>query len=814
VQDVTEQQLSSVNHLIETVRDRIDALLARLGTGQADRSDAPSGEPSRTAAFNMNAEYDRSGDQQRMADNVMAGKDGGTSTGGRGGGGTGGTASQSTASNGASSNGASANGASSDGGEAASQSDIDDMFDDGGGGSGGGDEGGAGRNRRAFSVGPAPDAPRAAPGSSQGAQVASGPMSEQHPIHDDGMQEIVESFVVEATEIYDGLEGDLLQLEKTPEDEELVDSVFRDVHTVKGTAGFLDLEQLSTLAHRFEEVLDAMREQEVDFEPAMTDVMLCAFDHMKVLTQQVIDRDLEPLEMEPLLDALEAINEGTFEAGAVSLPDPDGGAPEEVGGDAAGGADEPTDADGTGDTEGAASPDAGEPSDDTSSTDGDGGDGDSGRKAPDTIRVEVSRLNQLMDLVGELVLGRNRLLQLITEARTEHDARADTDERLRLDSLLGELEEASDKVDYTTTELQSAIMQTRMVEVGQVFGKFPRVVRDLAREFDKQIDLTVEGEDTELDKSLVEEIGDPLLHLVRNAADHGIEPPEERKEKGKDPRGEIHLSASHAGNHIIIEIADDGAGLDPDALRRKAIEKDVLTEDEATDLSDSEAYQLIFRPGFSTTEEVGQVSGRGVGMDVVKTNLAELNGTIDIDSTPGEGTRFTLKLPLTLAILQSMLVRSGAETFAIPLYAVSEAVRLEPGMIETIQEGEVIEHRDQVIPVMRLGEVLDVQSPDAGGQRADRFTEEQDAYAVVVNVAHRRAALVVDELISQEEVVIKSLGDYLKSVPGIAGSTILGDGQVIMVLDIGEMIQHEEFAAEEEGAEAADADGVPAASSK
>ncbi|MCS4195264.1 chemotaxis protein CheA [Salinibacter ruber] len=639
-------------------------------------------------------------------------------------------------------------------------------------------------------------------------------MSEQHPIHDDGMQEIVESFVVEATEIYDGLEGDLLQLEKTPEDEELVDSVFRDVHTVKGTAGFLNLEQLSTLAHRFEEVLGAMREQEVDFEPAMTDVMLCAFDHMKVLTQQVIDRDLEPLEMEPLLDALEAINEGTFEAGAVSLPDPDGGAPEEVGGDAAGGADEPMDADGTGDTEGAASSDAGEPSDDTSSTDGDGGDGDSGRKAPDTIRVEVSRLNQLMDLVGELVLGRNRLLQLITEARTEHDARADTDESLRLDSLLGELEEASDKVDYTTTELQSAIMQTRMVEVGQVFGKFPRVVRDLAREFDKQIDLTVEGEDTELDKSLVEEIGDPLLHLVRNAADHGIEPPEERKEKGKDPRGEIHLSASHAGNHIIIEIADDGAGLDPDALRRKAIEKDVLTEDEATDLSDSEAYQLIFRPGFSTTEEVGQVSGRGVGMDVVKTNLAELNGTIDIDSTPGEGTRFTLKLPLTLAILQSMLVRSGAETFAIPLYAVSEAVRLEPGMIETIQEGEVIEHRDQVIPVMRLGEVLDVQSPDAGGQRADRFTEEQDAYAVVVNVAHRRAALVVDELISQEEVVIKSLGDYLKSVPGIAGSTILGDGQVIMVLDIGEMIQHEEFAAEEEGAEAADADGVPAASSK
>jgi len=629
-------------------------------------------------------------------------------------------------------------------------------------------------------------------------------MDEQHPIHDDSMQEIVESFVVEATEIYDGLEGDLLQLEKTPEDEELVDSVFRDVHTVKGTAGFLDLEQLSTLAHRFEEVLDAMREQEVDFEPAMTDVMLCAFDHMKVLTQQVIDRELEALDLDPLLEALEAINEGTFEAGEVSLPDPDAGASPDDGG-AEGAADETEAAAATGE----------ESPDDTaaSSASGSDEDGESGSTAPDTIRVEVSRLNQLMDLVGELVLGRNRLLQLITEARTEQNARSESDDTLRLDSLLSELEEASDKVDYTTTELQSAIMQTRMVEVGQVFGKFPRVVRDLAREFGKKIDLTVEGEDTELDKSLVEEIGDPLLHLVRNAADHGIEPPEERKETGKDPRGEIHLSASHAGNHIIIEIADDGAGLDPDALKRKAIEKGVLAEDEAEDMSDSEAYQLIFRPGFSTTEEVGQVSGRGVGMDVVKTNLAELNGTIDIESTPGEGTRFTLKLPLTLAILQSMLVRAGAETFAIPLYAVSEAVRLEPGMVDTIQEGEVIEHRDRVIPVLRLGEVLDVQAPDAGGQRADHLADEQDAYAVVVSVAHRRAALVVDELISQEEVVIKSLGDYLKSVPGIAGSTILGDGQVIMVLDIGELIQEEEFGAEEAPAEALDADESPAGSS-
>jgi two-component system chemotaxis sensor kinase CheA len=331
-----------------------------------------------------------------------------------------------------------------------------------------------------------------------------------------------------------------------------------------------------------------------------------------------------------------------------------------------------------------------------------------------------------------------------------------------------------------------------MVQVGQVFGKFPRVVRDLSREFDKDINLVVEGEDTELDKSLIEEIDDPLTHLVRNAVDHGIESPEERKAKGKDPEGEIRLSASHAGNHIMIEVEDDGAGLDPDALRTKAVERDVLTEAEAEDLTDAEAHRLIFRPGFTTTDEASQVSGRGVGMDVVKTNLSELNGTIDIDSTPGEGTRFQLKLPLTLAILQSMLVRSGAETFAIPLYAVSEVVRINPDMLESIQGGEVIHHRDRVVPTIRLDESLDVQAPNAGGERMDRTHSEQGEYAVIVNVAHRRVALIVDKPVAQEEVVIKSLGDYLKGVPGIAGSTILGDGQVIMVLDVGELIQVED----------------------
>ena len=616
----------------------------------------------------------------------------------------------------------------------------------------------------------------------------------EHPIYDDDMQEIVESFVVETTEIFDGLEGDILRLESSPDDAELVDHIFRAVHTVKGTSGFLSLEQLSVLAHHFEEVLGKLRDGKLDFQPAMTDVMLQAYDQMQVLTQQVIDRDLQPLDHDELIEALQSISDGTFE-GAADVPPPsadtDASAP-----------DAPTPEDDETDEEAApasAAPASAAPEPAAASENGTGasagGRRPSGGSAPDTIRVEVSRLNALMDLVGELVLGRNRLLQLVSDMRAQQRASGDTSSGMlsQFDGLLRDLDEASEQVNFTTTELQSAVMRTRMVQVGRVFGKFPRVVRDLAREFDKQINLVVEGEDTELDKSLVEEIGDPLVHLIRNAADHGIEPPAEREAAGKDPCGQIRLSAAHEGNHIVIEVADDGKGLDADKLKAKAVEKGLVSETEAADMSDAEAYQLIFRPGFSTAQQVSQVSGRGVGMDVVKTNLATLNGTIDIESTPGAGTRFVLKLPLTLAIIQSMLVRSGAETFAIPLYAVSEAIRLDPERVETVRGGEVMQHRDRVVPILRLGDVLDVQAVRTG-DTAPTAEAESGSYAVIVNVAHRRAALVVDDLIAQEEVVIKSLGNYLKAVPGIAGSTILGDGQVVMILDAGELVQMRDVA--------------------
>ena len=615
----------------------------------------------------------------------------------------------------------------------------------------------------------------------------------EHPIFADDMQEIVESFIVESREIFEGLDHDLLQLERTPDDRELIDRIFRGVHTVKGTSGFLSLEQMSELAHKFEDVLNQLRQGELEFYPAMMDVLFAAFDQMNVLLDRVVEGNMEPVDQEDVLADLQAILDGT-------LVDEAAPATEEASEDtaeteASQATDDAVDASADAEPE-ETSAEANPPeaqaapaSEDPSSEENDAPASEAKDATPEatnksqqrakkrltdraseTIRVEVDRLDTLMDLVGELVLGRNRLLQLVSDAES-------IEERER---LLRELGDTTSQVDFITSELQSAVMRTRMVQVGRVFNKFPRVVRDLAREFDKKIDLVIEGEDTELDKSLVEEIGDPLTHLIRNAADHGIEMPETRREQGKPERGQVRLSAAHEGNHILIEIEDDGAGIDPDALRKKAVEKGVVSEQEAADLTDAEAFDLIFRPGFSTAKGLSQVSGRGVGMDVVKTNLRRLNGSIDIDSTPGEGTRFTMKLPLTLAIIQSLLVDVGAEKFAIPLHSVTEVVSLDEQEVYTMKGREVMRHRDRVLPLMRIGETLDV----TGHTRNTRH-----AYVVVVAIAHHRLGVVVDDLISQEEIVIKPLGNYLKKVDAVAGSTILGDGSVIMILDIGELIR-------------------------
>jgi len=674
---------------------------------------------------------------------------------------------------------------------------------------------------------------------------------DDHPIFADDMKEIVESFIVESREIFEELDHALLQLERTPDDRELIDRIFRAVHTVKGTSGFLSLDQMSNLAHRFEDVLNKLRQGELAFQPAMMDVMFDAFDQMGVLLDQVVDGDMTPVDQDDILAELDAILNGEYNDDAEpssagehepeDSPDADplpneaagaepagGSAPVPGNGDSAASAEAhgpatatPPETSGpSADAHAEAPPDtvpnvvdesanadasanSDRPSASDAAAEGDTAESDTaeaetpaassgqsaenivsntGRKkagkgsrritdrASETIRVEVDRLDNLMDLVGELVLGRNRLLQLSTDA--EH-----IEER---EELLRKMSDTTSQVDFITSELQAAVMRTRMVQVGRVFNKFPRVVRDLAREFDKKIDLKIEGEETELDKSLVEEIGDPLTHLIRNAADHGVEMPEKRRANGKPERGTIRLSAAHEGNHILIEIEDDGAGIDPDRLKQKAIEKDLITESEAADMTDTEAFDLIFRPGFSTARGVSQVSGRGVGMDVVKTNLRRLNGSIETESALGDGTRFIMKLPLTLAIIQSLLVEVGHETFAIPLHSVTEVVNFDESEVHTIQGREVMHHRDRVLPLLRIGESLDVN-----GYERNR----EHSYIVVVAIAHHRLGVIVDDLTSQKEIVIKPLGNYLKKVPAVAGSTILGDGSVIMILDVAEMIR-------------------------
>lgn len=567
-------------------------------------------------------------------------------------------------------------------------------------------------------------------------------------LFNDDMREIVESFIVETREILDRLDNDLLQLEKSPTDGPLIDEIFRAVHTVKGTSGFLGLTQINLLTHHFEEVLNALRRGKLEFHPRMMDVLFEAFDLMKVLMQQVEDEHLETIDLEPIIDRLGKIaaSEDPALAEATNLERPES---ENV-----------------------------DPEETTQPVEGDAGN-ESVRDAllkrtrartTDTIRVDVRRLDDLLNLVGELVLGRNRLAQLVDEVDAESTA-----------GITRDLRETSGQIDAITTELQSAIMHTRMVQIGRVFNKFPRVVRDLAQEFNKRISLEIEGDETELDKSLIEEIGDPLVHLIRNAADHGIEHPSVRSEADKPQTGTIRLSAAHEGNHVVIRIQDDGGGMDPEVLKQRAFQRNIITEREAAEMGDLEALQLIFRPGFSTAEKTSKVSGRGVGMDVVKTNITRLNGTIGIESKVGVGTTFILKLPLTLAIIQSLLVQVADETFAIPLHSVVEVVHLSQHSVSTINGREVVRLRDQVLPLVRTGEILEVD------QSEERPMRQRSA--VIVAIAHHRLGFVVDDLIGQKEIVIKALGSYLRNAPGIAGSTILGDGRVIMIVDVGELVR-------------------------
>lgn len=386
--------------------------------------------------------------------------------------------------------------------------------------------------------------------------------------------------------------------------------------------------------------------------------------------------------------------------------------------------------------------------------------------AETTVRVDTKRLDEIMNMVGELVLVRNRLLSL--------DNKQDIDDE--------ELSKTIANLDVVTGDLQGAVMKTRMQPIKKVFGRFPRVVRDLARTLKKEINLELAGEDTDLDKNLVEALADPLVHLVRNAVDHGIEMPDERQKAGKPRVGNVKLSASQEGDHILLTIADDGAGMDADKLKKLAIKRGVLDEDAAARMSNEEAYNLIFAAGFSTKEQISDVSGRGVGMDVVKTKINQLNGSVRIDSEMGRGTILEIKLPLTLAILPTLMVLVAKQTFALPLAQVSEIIGLEQDLINTVDGQRTMIVREKAIPLFYLEHWLK--------RGADRSKRPSEGHVVVVQLGTQQVGFVVDGLIGQEEVVIKPLDKLLQGTPGMAGATITSDGGIALILDTPNLLKH------------------------
>ncbi|GAA7542759.1 chemotaxis histidine kinase/response regulator CheAY2 [Helicobacter pylori] len=651
----------------------------------------------------------------------------------------------------------------------------------------------------------------------------------------DDLQEIMEDFLIEAFEMNEQLDQDLVELEHSPEDLDLLNRIFRVAHTIKGSSSFLNLNILTHLTHNMEDVLNRARKGEIKITPDIMDVVLRSIDLMKTLLVTIRDTGSDTNngkenEIEEAVKQLQAITSQNLEGAKETSGTKE--APKEVKEEIKEKAKEEVKANKTPTAENPASdnPLANEPDLDYTNMSAEEVEAEIERllnkrqeadkerraqkkqeakpkqevapktetpktetskapktetktkakadteenKAPSigveqTVRVDVRRLDHLMNLIGELVLGKNRLIRIY----------GDVEERYDGEKFLEELNQVVSSISAVTTDLQLAVMKTRMQPVGKVFNKFPRMVRDLSRELGKSIELIIEGEETELDKSIVEEIGDPLIHIIRNSCDHGIEPLEERRRLNKPETGKVQLSAYNEGNHIVIKISDDGKGLDPVMLKEKAIEKGVISERDAEGMSDREAFNLIFKPGFSTAKVVSNVSGRGVGMDVVKTNIEKLNGIIEIDSEVGVGTTQKLKIPLTLAIIQALLVGVQEEYYAIPLSSVLETVRISQDEIYTVDGKSVLRLRDEVLSLVRLSDIFKVDAI---------LESNSDVYVVIIGLADQKIGVIVDYLIGQEEVVIKSLGYYLKNTRGIAGATVRGDGKITLIVDVGAMM--------------------------
>lgn len=566
--------------------------------------------------------------------------------------------------------------------------------------------------------------------------------------------DMVNDFITNSDEIMEKLDEVIIQLEQEPDNKEVIEEIFRGAHTLKGAAGMFGFKGIERVMHRMENLFDLIRKGKLAPSADTIDVVFEGLDVLRVLLQAVKDGAPCGAKTAQVVYALEQVAKGKtsgLKRGS-------------------GTSSEPSDA-----------PAANE--DNQAAAGKSGASKDQKKKEQSTIRVDLERLDVLVNLVGELVIDRTRFSSIEEDLRTNFPHV----------ELGGSFSETVQLFGRHMNEIQDIIMKVRMVPIGNAFNKFTRIVRDLSRSLDKKIDLFISGETAELDKTLVEQIGDPLIHLIRNSCDHGIETPAVREAAGKNPTGRITLSASQEGNHIVIVIEDDGKGIPPDIIRKKGIEKGLISEDQQ--LENRDIFNLIFEPGFSTAEQVTNISGRGVGMDVVKKNIMKLKGMIEIDSELGKGTTTTIRLPLTLAIVQSLLVRSYDEVFAIPLSSVIESIRISPNEIQKVGDAEVYKLRDKVLPLIHLADALDLSQKKGSyasllkeTKSYKKFKPKSDRlFIVVVGHADRPTGIVVDQLLNQQEMVIKSMGGLMKDIPCVAGGAVLGHGEVVLVLDIPEL---------------------------
>jgi len=656
------------------------------------------------------------------------------------------------------------------------------------------------------------------------------------------LKEILDEFLVEADEIIEQLDQDLVELEENPDDKELLNKIFRGMHTLKGGAGFLNLTTIVEIAHKIEDIFNKLRNDELKLTSEMMDVILEGIDKLKEGIERLKEDSEIPdeEEVQELIQKLEAILEGkpveeslsAFEEkretqtektenidfskeneefefvegvdedikqlilkfGVKDLAEllediillaPDERPPLEVINKLENLIEEGKDIKDLIKPKGIEEEHREEKQEEQKQTKEQAKSPETPKtpvkkdepkqaekkkkteKKEDVIRVDVERVEGLMNLVGELVLDRNRIVKLASGLSVEQG---------KDESDLEELIEAINGMSRTVSDLQDAVMKLRMQPVKKIFSKFPRIVRDLAKKLNKKVQLVLEGEDTEIDRSILDRLEDPLIHLVRNAIDHGIEPPEERIKAGKPEVGTVKLGAYQEGDRIIIYIEDDGRGIDPEKVKGKAVEKGLITPEQASNMSDKEAYELIFLPGFSTAEQVSDVSGRGVGMDVVASTIHSLRGNIEIESQLGKGTKITMKLPLTVAIIRTLMVAVNERIFAIPLFSVVEIVRYKPENVKKVGHFKSLMLRDEVYLLFTLNELFEIE---------DKKDKE---FVVIVKVGEKNIAIAVEELFGEEEIVIKPLGELLEDVKGIAGATITGDGKVVLIVDPNSLI--------------------------